>query len=461
MLAHVRRAWIAIIACTACTGGGAPAASPAAVGSATAHGAAAHAAGSGAARGPAVPAVGTAAASDATRATPDDDFKALAKAVAAKMGGQLDGWGTAKIADDRREHRYAVVRNTNFDGGYLIEASPGQDWLIVFTDDGHTGAWMSQLLYGKSPPVWKEGDGKAVEHMGGHARGEELIDFRLEGGVPTALSYGYLGDAREGDELQTTDYTGKHKNLGDLETHESDLRVVGPAADAEQLTRNIRPPSAVATPHADITPAPESHWRQLLAGPLGDGCIALDRAGEALCLTESGGIQTVTTINLTWLSANGAEVWHGADLQPRSFDDAHLDADTQARAVARLVAGGYGEMPAPTWTASLAPASAGVAKIADDAARVRIVWTRTAVGTTVLADGGWTRFRDVVKSQVPVACSLGVGTIENPDRSDMSVWQLPGGAVLVVRQTAWATEGDSGGDTVAQVLADGKPCPAR
>jgi hypothetical protein len=233
------------------------------------------------------------------------------------------------------------------------------------------------------------------------------------------------------------------------------LGACGPTTRATTPPSNTPPPAAPSS--LDMKPASESTWRQLLGGPLEAGCVAVDAAGEALCVTESGGLQAGTTFELAWLSPTNADVWPAADIPSLSFDPARLDADTQARALARLVRGGYGAMPAPTWGAALAQDSADVATIDDPA--VRIVWTRTAGEHIDAGDGAWTSYHDVVKSERPAACALGEGDIENPGRSELRAWRLPGGAVLVERDTTWAIEGDRGGDTVAQVIAPGRDCP--
>src|SRR5579862_1012991 len=103
----------------------------------------------------------------------------------------------------------------------------------------------------------------------------------------------------------------------------------------------------------DVAAAPEAHWRELLAAPLVPGCVAIARDGEALCVTVSGGLQSGTDFQLAWLSPKGAELWDGPSIPQLKFDPPQLDADTQAKAVARLVRGGFGVMPAAAWGGSL------------------------------------------------------------------------------------------------------------
>ena len=231
-------------------------------------------------------------------------------------------------------------------------------------------------------------------------------------------------------------------------------------------THGTPPPSVPSnTPPApdpsqlDVAAAPEAHWRELVAAPLVPGCVAIARDGEALCITVSGGLQSGSDFQLWWLSPERAgEPWDGPSIPPLDFDPPQLDAGTQAKAVARLVKGGFGVMPAPAWSSSLGD-RAGTASIDDASVPVRITWTRTMGEHVDAGDGQWNQYHDVVKSELPVACTLGASDIENPSQSQLQAWRLPGGAVLVERDTAWAIEGDRGGDTIAQVLAPGQPCP--
>jgi hypothetical protein len=239
----------------------------------------------------------------------------------------------------------------------------------------------------------------------------------------------------------------------------SGLAACGPAVPAPSTPPSNTPTAAAPLSQLDVTAAPEAHWRELLGGPLEAGCVAVDRAGEALCITASGGLQSGTSYELAWLSPTGAEVWDGASVPQLSFDPPKLDTGIEARAVARLVRGGFGVMPAATWGTALAQDKADVATIDDAGAAVRITWTRTHVQHVDGGDGQWEAYHDVAKSELPVACALGEDDIENPSRSEMSAWRLPGGAVLVERDTAWAIEGDHGGDTTAQVIAPGQACP--
>ena len=179
----------------------------------------------GTSRPPAPPTAG-----DAAPVSDDETFVAVAEGVADKTARRLDARGAARLAEDERPVRYAVLEpeeTVDGRGAYVIEESPGKLWLVSYYADGRT---MPGLV----------DDGRAIEHAQGHHRGGETIRFAFRGGAPVVLYHEYVEDASEG-EPRITEYAKDGvcatpcPPLRGFAAEDADLQVIGPAATVDAL----------------------------------------------------------------------------------------------------------------------------------------------------------------------------------------------------------------------------------
>jgi hypothetical protein len=125
-------------------------------------------------------------------------FRAGAERVGARTDRRVIAWGTARLGDDGRPRRFAVLEPDDLRrgrGAYLIEDTPRALWLVSYHADGRTVPWglrPGDPLDGD--PTWQVLDEVAIEHAQGHPQGGEEIVFALRRGQLVVLAHDHLGE---------------------------------------------------------------------------------------------------------------------------------------------------------------------------------------------------------------------------------------------------------------------------
>lgn len=160
----------------------------------------------------------------------DASFQALADGVAKMSERKVTAAASAKLAEDDRAVRYAILEPDDINNGrgaYLLEESPGKLWLVSYYYDGRTMAGIDEA-------------DRAVDHAQGHHHGGETVRFAFRGGAPVVLYHEYVDDAEEG-EPEVKEYAKDGvcaqpcPALRGYATNDIDFQVVGPAATAAEL----------------------------------------------------------------------------------------------------------------------------------------------------------------------------------------------------------------------------------